>query len=157
MGTGSWFRPESSNLSPWFHSMMSPSNAGWKADSVRSSVDLPTPLHPSRHVNSPLLMAAFSPCATTFSFPFWLYPMLRFFSTTVSIVVAKIRTISEIPSNSTKKTHTELFHGYCANKVSNIDAVLSSIVVVLSNIDAVLTSIDAVLTLLAVFRPFRTY
>ena len=40
---------------------------GWKADRVRSSVDLPTPLAPSRQVSSPLLMPAQMPSATTFT------------------------------------------------------------------------------------------
>ena len=44
-----------------------PSSLGWKDERVRSKVDFPTPLAPSRQVSSPLLISAWMPAATVFA------------------------------------------------------------------------------------------
>jgi len=50
---------------------MLPLSLGWKADSVRSNVDLPTPLEPNRQVSSPCAMLALMWLTTVFTLCFW--------------------------------------------------------------------------------------
>ena len=56
-------------------SRMLPSKGGWKAESVRNRVDLPTPFVPNRQVSSPLQMAPEIPAATVLWLFFPRYPM----------------------------------------------------------------------------------
>ena len=61
----------SATACPLVFSMMLPLSLGWKADSVRSNVDLPTPLEPNRQVSSPCAMLALMWLTTVFTLCFW--------------------------------------------------------------------------------------
>src|SRR5574344_3052365 len=59
--------------------------AGWNADKVRSSVDLPIPFCPNKQVSSLALMVALISLTTMRCCPLTIYPMVRCLSSTVSM------------------------------------------------------------------------